>query len=92
MDQKAVNKFFNPCTKLGTPFNAELLNELYLKVLIFIGSFNSTSTAPETCHTEHTSIFFQLSKLWLVEVTQGFDSSKTALAQKKETFAKNLHQ
>lgn len=67
-----------------------MLNELYLKVLIFIGSFHSTSTAPETCHTEHTSIFFQLSKLWLVEVTQGFDSSKIALAQKKETFAKNL--
>lgn len=55
LDQKAVNKFFNPSTKLGTPFNAELLNELYLKILIFIGSFHSTG--PETCHTEHTSIF-----------------------------------
>lgn len=57
LDWKAVNKVFNPCTKLGTPFNAELLNELYLKILIFIGSFRSTSIAPETCHTEHTSIF-----------------------------------
>lgn len=43
--------------KLGTPFDAELLNELYLKFPIFIGSFHSPSPAPETCHTEHTSIF-----------------------------------
>lgn len=57
LGQKAVNKFFKTCTKLGTPFNAELLNELYLKLLIFTGPFHSTSTAPETCHTEHTSIF-----------------------------------
>lgn len=52
--EKAVNKIFNPSTKLGTPFNAKLLNELYLQVLIFIGSLHSTSTALETCHTEHT--------------------------------------
>lgn len=56
LDQKAVNKFFNPYTKLGTCFNAEFLNALCLKILIFIGSFHSPSTAPETCHTEHTSI------------------------------------